>query len=75
MIATKPIDFRKGADGLVALVRETLGQNPFSGCIHLDAAVIKKAHQASHRLKPEQCRARDESDRTESQELPIRGPR
>jgi transposase len=33
MVATKPIDFRKGADGLVALVRETLSQDPFSGTI------------------------------------------
>ena len=24
LIATKPVDFRKGADGLAALVRETL---------------------------------------------------
>jgi hypothetical protein len=29
LVATKPIDFRKGADGLAALVRETLGQDPF----------------------------------------------
>jgi transposase len=27
MVATKPVDFRRGADGLVALVRETLGQD------------------------------------------------
>jgi transposase len=33
LVATKPIDFRKGADGLAALVRETLGQDPFSGTI------------------------------------------
>ena len=33
MVATQPIDFRKGADGLVALVRETLGQDPFGGAI------------------------------------------
>ena len=33
MVATKPIDFRKGADGLAALVRETLGQDPFCGAI------------------------------------------
>ena len=24
LVATKPVDFRKGADGLVALVRETI---------------------------------------------------
>jgi transposase len=33
MVATRPIDFRKGADGLAALVRETLGQDPFAGTI------------------------------------------
>ena len=33
MVATKPVDFRKGADGLVALVREQLGDDPFSGTI------------------------------------------
>ena len=31
LIAAKPVDFRKGGDGLVALVREALGEDPFSG--------------------------------------------
>jgi transposase len=35
LVATKPIDFRKGADGLAALIRETLGQDPFSGAIFI----------------------------------------
>jgi transposase len=35
LIATKPVDFRKGADGLAALVRETLGDDPFSGAIYV----------------------------------------
>ena len=35
LIATKPIDFRKGADGLAALVRETLGDDPLSGSIYV----------------------------------------
>ena len=30
LVATKPVDFRKGADGLVALVREALGHDPIS---------------------------------------------
>jgi transposase len=34
-IATKPVDFRKGGDGLAALVRETLGHDPFSGTIYV----------------------------------------
>jgi transposase len=33
LVATKPVDFRRGADGLVTLVRETLGQDPFSGAV------------------------------------------
>jgi transposase len=33
MVATKPVDFRKGADGLVALVREQLCHDPFAETI------------------------------------------
>lgn len=33
LVATKPVDFRKGADGLLALVRERLGEDPFSGTV------------------------------------------
>ena len=33
LVATNPVDFRKGADGLVALVREALGHDPFSETI------------------------------------------
>ncbi len=35
LVATKPVDFRKGADGLVALVREHLRQDPFCGAIFI----------------------------------------
>jgi transposase len=31
MMATKPVDFRKGMDGLAGLVQEQLQVNPFSG--------------------------------------------
>ena len=33
MVATRPVDFRKGAEGLVALVRETIRADPFSGVV------------------------------------------
>jgi transposase len=33
LVATKPVDFRKGADGLAALAQEALGQDPFSGAV------------------------------------------
>lgn len=33
LIATKPVDFRKGIDGLAALVQEHLRLDPYSGTI------------------------------------------
>lgn len=35
MVATKPVDFRKGAEGLAALVRETMKTDPFSGAVYV----------------------------------------
>ena len=35
LIAMKPVDFRKGMDGLAAVVHETLGANPFGGVIYV----------------------------------------
>ncbi|MER8492706.1 IS66 family insertion sequence element accessory protein TnpB, partial [Mesorhizobium australicum] len=35
MVATKPVDFRKGAEGLAALVRDTMGADPFSGTVYV----------------------------------------
>lgn len=35
MVATKPVDFRKGAEGLAALVREEMKAHPFSGAIYV----------------------------------------
>jgi transposase len=33
LIATRPVDFRRGADGLAAMVQSVLQQDPFSGTI------------------------------------------
>lgn len=33
LLATKPVDFRKGAHGLAALAAEVLGADPFSGAV------------------------------------------
>ena len=35
MVATKPVDFRKGAEGLAALVRKEMKTDPFSGAIYM----------------------------------------
>ena len=32
-MATKPVDFRKGHDGLAALVQSTLAVDPFTGTV------------------------------------------
>ena len=33
LLATRPIDFRKGAHGLAALAQEVLAEDPFSGTV------------------------------------------
>ena len=33
LVATKPVDFRKGMDGLAALVKDQMRADPFSGVI------------------------------------------
>ena len=35
MVATKPVDFRKGAEGLAALVRDEMKADPFSGAVYV----------------------------------------
>jgi transposase len=35
LVATRPVDFRKGMDGLAALVRESLEADPYSGVVYV----------------------------------------
>ena len=35
LVATKPVDFRKGHDGLAALVQSTLTEDPFTGTVFI----------------------------------------
>jgi transposase len=35
MVATRPVDFRKGAEGLAALVLEIMQTDPFDGAIYV----------------------------------------
>ena len=35
LVATKPVDFRKGMDGLAAYVQEAFKSDPFSGVIYV----------------------------------------
>jgi hypothetical protein len=49
MVATKPVDFRKGAEGLAALVRETMMADPFSGA---PPDVVRDFEECVERYKP-----------------------
>ena len=35
LVATRPVDFRKGAEGLAALVHEQMQADPFSGAVYV----------------------------------------
>jgi transposase len=35
LVATRPVDFRRGADGLAAVVQTVLRQDPFSGAVYV----------------------------------------
>ena len=35
LIATRPVDFRKGTEGLAALVREVMSADPFDGSVYV----------------------------------------
>jgi transposase len=35
LVATKPVDFRKGAEGLAAVVRDSMRTDPFSGVVYV----------------------------------------
>jgi transposase len=35
LVATRPVDFRRGLDGLAALVQEVLRQDPFAGDVFI----------------------------------------
>ena len=35
LVATKPVDFRKQADGLAAIVQAVLGADPFCGAVYV----------------------------------------
>ena len=53
LVATKPVDFRKGATGLAALVAEHLQADPFSGAIYVFRS--KRADQATYRIQISVC--------------------
>ena len=35
LVATRPVDFRKGMEGLAALVREAMGADPSDGAVYV----------------------------------------
>jgi transposase len=45
LVATRPVDFRKGAEGLAALVRDVMSADPFDGAVYVFRA--KRSQQAT----------------------------
>lgn len=43
MLATRPVGFRKGMDGLAALVRDAMGADPFSGTVYVFRSKRKRS--------------------------------
>jgi transposase len=43
LLASRPIDFRKGAHGLAALAQEILAEDPFSGTVIVYRVKISRA--------------------------------
>jgi hypothetical protein len=43
LVAVEPADFRKGIDGLAAVCRAVLRQDPFSGCVFVFANRRRRA--------------------------------
>ena len=46
-LATEPVDFRKGIDGLGAVCRQRLGQNPLEGAVYVFRKPLRHRPQAS----------------------------
>jgi transposase len=53
MVATKPVDFRKGAVSLAALVENELGLKPFSGVAYIfrSKALLSEVEGRANRIK------------------------
>jgi transposase len=49
LVATKPVDFRKGMDGLAAYVQETFKADPFSGVIYVFRASRRRRASSAMR--------------------------
>ena len=45
LVAMRPVDFRKGMDGLAAVARESLGADPYSGVVYVFRA--KRANRVT----------------------------
>ena len=48
LVATRPVDFRRGADSLAAMVREQLRQDPFCGTLFVFRS--KRAQRPTFRI-------------------------
>jgi hypothetical protein len=52
MAATRPVDFRNGAEGLAALVREMMQVDPFDGAIYVFRVKLEASDLSPKRYSP-----------------------
>lgn len=57
MVATKPIDLRKGHDGLAALVKNELHKDPFAGGRSLYSGHVRQTGYETCRTEEKRMRA------------------
>ena len=48
LVATQPVDFRKGHDGLAALVQSALKEDPFTGTVFVFRAKLPRDKQGEN---------------------------
>jgi transposase len=56
LVATRPVDFRKQADGLAAIVQAVLGADPFSGTVYVFRSKRMEANVYRERQAPTQVK-------------------
>ena len=47
LVATRPVDFRRGADGLARTVQSILQQDPFSGAVFYVPLETRRSRKAA----------------------------
>ncbi len=79
LVATKPVDFRKGHDGLAALVKNELRKDPFTGTVDENSHKIERGAACSFSpigvTRSWSCSTRPRTNRSPTASCNCRNPR